>query len=267
MIRLTFFTLALSLILSLFCLPTARTTFASRNLHYAHRSMGHSPAYKKGMNALSNSDYETAAEHFKQAAADKPDDMWAFYYLGLCLLRLKRFDEAANATKEALTLKSTEAAVRYQLAIIYPAIGDQEAAEKEYRWLQEYDKELALYLSDPLPSNKTSAQQTPNASASSANDKAPYEPATMELKPTILYRESAKYTKIARTNRVQGIVVLQVVFAVNGEIQIIRVIRALPDGLTHKAIEAARKIRFIPAKRDGAPISVRGQLEFVFRLY
>lgn len=265
--RRTFYTIALSLILSLFCLQPELTTFAFHNLYSAYRSVSHSPAYKKGMNALSKSDFETAAEHFKQAAADKPDDMWAFYYLGLCLLRLKRFDEAANATKQAMALKSTEAAVRYQLGIIYLAIGDREAAEKERRWLQEYDQELARYLSDPLPADKATAQQTQNASASSANDKRAYEPMTASLRPSILYREAAKYTEIARTNRVQGVVVLQVVFAVNGEIQITRIIRALPDGLTHKAIEAARKIGFKPAKRDGTPVSVQGQLEFIFHLY
>jgi hypothetical protein len=41
----------------------------------------------------------------------------------------------------------------------------------------------------------------------------------------------------------------------------------LPDGLTEKAIEAAKKIRFNPAVKNGAPVSVRGQLEFSFNLY
>jgi Gram-negative bacterial TonB protein C-terminal len=53
----------------------------------------------------------------------------------------------------------------------------------------------------------------------------------------------------------------------NGSITDIRVIRGLPDGLTEKAIEAAKKIRFIPAMCEGAPVSVRGSLEFVFNLY
>jgi Gram-negative bacterial TonB protein C-terminal len=53
----------------------------------------------------------------------------------------------------------------------------------------------------------------------------------------------------------------------NGSITDIRVIRGLPDGLTENAIEAAKKIRFIPAMREGAPVSVRGSLEFVFNLY
>jgi TonB family protein len=93
------------------------------------------------------------------------------------------------------------------------------------------------------------------------------EPMTASLRPTILYREKAKYTEEARQNKIQGTVVLQVVFNVNGSITDIRVIRSLPDGLTEKAIEAARKIRFNPAVKNGAPVSVRGQLEFTFNLY
>jgi TonB family protein len=66
---------------------------------------------------------------------------------------------------------------------------------------------------------------------------------------------------------VQGTVVLSVVFDVSGAIQNIRVIRGVPDGLTHKAIEAAKKIRFNPAIKNGEPVSVRGSLEFTFNLY
>jgi len=93
------------------------------------------------------------------------------------------------------------------------------------------------------------------------------EPMTASLRPTILYREKAKYTEEARQNKIQGVVMLQVVFHVNGSITNIKVIRGLPDGLTEKAIEAAKKIRFNPAVKNGAPVSVRGQLEFSFNLY
>ncbi|MBO0725686.1 MAG: TonB family protein [Blastocatellia bacterium] len=90
---------------------------------------------------------------------------------------------------------------------------------------------------------------------------------TASLKPTILYREKAKYTEEARQNKIQGTVVLQVVFNVNGTISDVKVIRGLPDGLTEKAIEAAKKIRFNPAVKAGTPVSVRGSLEFTFNLY
>ena len=92
-------------------------------------------------------------------------------------------------------------------------------------------------------------------------------PMSANLRPTILYREKAKYTEPARINHAQGTVVLSVVFSVEGEIKDIRVIRCLPDGLLQTAITAAQKIRFNPAIRNGTPVSVRGQLEFSFNLY
>ena len=60
---------------------------------------------------------------------------------------------------------------------------------------------------------------------------------------------------------------LVMVFTAKGQITNIRIVRGLPDGLTEKAIEAARKIRFLPAKKNGIPVNVRGNLEFTFNLY
>jgi TonB family protein len=89
---------------------------------------------------------------------------------------------------------------------------------------------------------------------------------TASLRPTILYREKAKYTEEARRNRVHGTVVLNVVFGADGSINSIRVLRGLPDGLTEKAVEAALKTRFQPAVKNGTPVSVRGSMEFTFVL-
>ncbi len=93
------------------------------------------------------------------------------------------------------------------------------------------------------------------------------QPMSANLRPTILYKEKAKYTEEARQNKIQGTVVLNVIFTADGRITSIRVVRGLPDGLTEKAIEAAQKIRFNPAVKNGAPVSVRGNLEFSFNLY
>jgi TonB family protein len=87
------------------------------------------------------------------------------------------------------------------------------------------------------------------------------------LRPKILYREKAQYTREARDNKIEGTVVLSAVFGVDGQIGNFKVIRGLPDGLTEKAIAAANKIRFEPAMKDGRPVSVRGSLEFTFNLY
>ncbi|MFN0111632.1 MAG: energy transducer TonB [Blastocatellia bacterium] len=90
---------------------------------------------------------------------------------------------------------------------------------------------------------------------------------TRDLRPTILFRPRAKYTEAARQNRVQGSVILSVIYGADGLVHDIRVQRGLPDGLTEEAISVAQQIRFNPAVREGKPISVRGSIEYNFTLY
>jgi len=107
-----------------------------------------------------------------------------------------------------------------------------------------------------------------NDSGAEQDQKAPDQtlPITTSLRPTILYREKAEYTQEARDNGVEGKVQLSVVFGADGQLKDIKVLRGLPHGLTEKAIEAAKKIRFNAAATDGQPVSVRGTLEYSFRL-
>jgi TonB family protein len=91
--------------------------------------------------------------------------------------------------------------------------------------------------------------------------------AAISGKPTILYTERAKYTEEARRERIQGTVVLSVVFGADGLLHDIRTLQGLPYGLTENAIEAAKKIRFQPAFRSGKPVNVRTVLEYNYALY
>lgn len=93
------------------------------------------------------------------------------------------------------------------------------------------------------------------------------QPMTASLRPTILYKERAKYTEDARANKIQGAVVLELTYTADGRITDVKVVRGLPDGLTESAIESAKRIRFQPAMKNGQPIAVRGRLEFNFTLY
>jgi TonB family protein len=60
-----------------------------------------------------------------------------------------------------------------------------------------------------------------------------------------------------------GTVILRVVFTRYGTVENIRVIQGLP-GLTERAIAAAKQIKFIPAMKDGHPVSMWMQLEYNF---
>ena len=89
----------------------------------------------------------------------------------------------------------------------------------------------------------------------------------VDTKARLLTKPEPQYTTAARNHQIVGVVVLKVVFASSGKVTNIRVVQGLPDGLTERAIEAARKIKFIPASKEGKYVSMWMQLEYNFNLY
>jgi TonB family protein len=83
----------------------------------------------------------------------------------------------------------------------------------------------------------------------------------------VLEKPEPQYTEAARKNQVTGTVVLKAVFSSSGSVTNISTIRGLPDGLTERAIAAAKQIRFVPAQKDGRNVSMWMQLEYNFNLY
>ena len=86
-------------------------------------------------------------------------------------------------------------------------------------------------------------------------------------KVVIVMKPSPAYTEEARQNAVTGVVVLKVVFYSDGSVGNIRNVYGLPYGLTEQAIQAAKKIKFVPAVKDGRFVSMWMQLEYNFNLY
>lgn len=89
----------------------------------------------------------------------------------------------------------------------------------------------------------------------------------VDVKARLLTKPEPTYSPKAKSEQITGIVVLKCVFASDGTVTNIRVIQGLPYGLTEKAIEAARKIKFVPAMKYGKPVSMWMQLEYTFNLY
>ena len=64
------------------------------------------------------------------------------------------------------------------------------------------------------------------------------------------------YTADAVQNKVEGKIVLQLIVCSNGRVSDITIEEPLPFGLTERAIEAIRKVRFQPALLGTQPVSV-----------
>lgn len=82
----------------------------------------------------------------------------------------------------------------------------------------------------------------------------------------ILSKPNPSYSTEARTIKLEGDVVLEVVFLASGQVQVIRVVSGLGHGLDEAAIQAAKLIRFRPAERDGQPVDFHAHVRIEFRL-
>ena len=92
-------------------------------------------------------------------------------------------------------------------------------------------------------------------------------PAASAMRPVeILEKPKPAYTAEARTEKIEGTVLLDVVFASTGEVRVLGVARGLGHGLDEKAIDAARRIRFHPATQLGTPVDQRVLLHVVFQI-
>jgi TonB family protein len=101
------------------------------------------------------------------------------------------------------------------------------------------------------------APPTVRAQAAAA---APLSPAEILSKPTPVY------TQEARSLRIEGEVLLEVVLQASGNLHVVRVVHGLGHGLDDNAVKAAEQIRFKPATRNGQPADSTVVLHIIFQL-
>jgi len=82
----------------------------------------------------------------------------------------------------------------------------------------------------------------------------------------ILDKPHPEYTAEGRNLKIEGDVVLDVVFLASGSVQVNSVISGLGHGLDDAATRAAQRIKFNPAKRDGQAIDFPARVRIEFRL-
>jgi TonB family protein len=224
-----------------------------------------------------------------------PENLLANYKIGKQFLSTQNYADAIAKYRwlDSQSGNSTNdlSDPNYELLPSKPRTGDL----ARHHMHQAYAAELAQYLLDLIPpeiaeENRLPASQIDFITASrdtpkdqnrkqpvAVVDTQPVEslppkpgppnlyPMTACLRPEFLYLNKPEYTEIARINRLQGSVRLNVIFDAAGQITEIRVHRGLPDGLTRRAIYSAQQCRFQPATIEGIPVSVRGNMELHFK--
>ena len=92
------------------------------------------------------------------------------------------------------------------------------------------------------------------------------EPRTKYSRPLIILRKPMpEHTVGMRVYGERGIARLRVSLGADGSITLIGVLRSIDEGLTHKAIEAAKSIKFLPAEVDGKPVDSMFTIDYNFR--
>jgi TonB family protein len=123
---------------------------------------------------------------------------------------------------------------------------------------------------NPPPSGKRGTiQSTGFADQTVATDAPKKKAASGEGTTTpvnILDKPRPEYTAEGRSLKIEGDVVLEMVFLANGSIQVNRVVSGLGHGLDEAATRAAQQIKFKPARRDGQPVDFPARVRIEFRL-
>ena len=74
------------------------------------------------------------------------------------------------------------------------------------------------------------------------------------------------YTSEARENRVEGEVLVNVLFTADGKVRVLSIVRGLGYGLDEAAQRAVQGLNFTPALRDGHPVDSKATLHVIFQL-
>ncbi|MCA1616545.1 MAG: energy transducer TonB [Acidobacteria bacterium] len=106
----------------------------------------------------------------------------------------------------------------------------------------------------------------PEPTERDADDKI-YAPDELTCKAVLRSRPEPDYPRGARVKNVQGSVILRIALLASGKIGEVKVVRGLPGGLSEAAVEAARRIKFRPAIKDGRWVSQRVTVQYNFNTY
>lgn len=111
-------------------------------------------------------------------------------------------------------------------------------------------REIAAAAPEPPKLLARRKQETPVEHAVTAED-CSEEPS----KPAVLARPTdIEYTQKARTDGIEGRLVLQVIVAADGSVSDVKVVKSVEPGLDAAAVAAVQTWRFKPAMRCGKPV-------------
>ena len=95
----------------------------------------------------------------------------------------------------------------------------------------------------------------------------PFKQSEVTKRAVITLKPEPGFTESARRFEVTGTVRLRAILSKAGEVTNVSVVKSLPHGLTEQSIEAAKRMRFEPAQKDGRAVSQYVVLEYNFQIF
>ena len=228
---------------------------------------------------LKEKKYEEAIASIKKALELKPEWGDAYNNLGVAYAGLGRWKDAMAADLEAVRLVQNYAGALYNLGHAYLRLGQNSDTRAVIEKLKPLNWDLQARLWQEIlaiehPASAVAvAAPTPTPvvtpSPPAAEDGGHSNGAADEECPSPIYRRSGvtqmaflkdqlqvSYTTDADQNTVEGKIDLQMVVCSDGRDSDITIDEPLPFGLTERAIDAIKKVRFQPALLGTQPVSV-----------
>ena len=238
-----------------------------------------SPEAARGIKRYEQGDFTEAVKALKQATKTQRADATAWHFLALAYKQLGKEKDARKAMENAVVLRLLRLSPGATGELIKPwdELSREEREARRREVAGRYREALAS-VESYLQLNPTSADfwrrqyeglsfHVLNAERPEA-EKAAFQTNDEGLaKAQVLSRVEPEYTERARQNGTEGRVVLRGALSPDGTVKHIIALVMLPDGLTEKAIEAMRKVRFTPATKNGRPVSQWVTIEYHFNIY
>lgn len=230
---------------------------------------------ERGMEFYNQGDDKEAIKSFKSVTKKNKYDIEIWHYLGLAYARSGKTKDAGkaydNASKNSIDLfaqqfEETNSERRKQNFIkLKPHFEFALKSAENYLTLnpntkgkkrEEWEERIALL--------KTFTQYAANDAEISDGV---YTSKTVTTRAVITKKIQPDYTEDARREGVQGVIQIKAILGANGKVIVAIPLNGLPNGLTQSAIRAAQRTEFIPAMKDGQPVSQWVTLEYMFRIY
>jgi tetratricopeptide (TPR) repeat protein len=229
----------------------------------------------RGIQLYQQGDFPGAVKALRSATSKSKTDLGAWHWLGLALERQgkpgdarKAHEKAARLGDDLLANQLAQANTGKEVAQVLVSVRSQlvEAAESAEEYLALNSKLSGSKLTE-WRLRAESLRGFADMAGSDGDGLKLYSAKDVTTKARVLSKPEPTYTEEARRHQTRGSIVLKAIFAANGRVIGIHPVTYLPHGLTERAIVAAQHIKFIPATKDGHPVSMYMQLEYNFNIY